>query len=68
MILTLDHFPFFCLDVIDGSDQPNELLDFVTSNSEGQFLLLWMAIGLTLAMYAGLIAFGLHNFFKYIVK
>ena len=31
-------------------------------------MLLWTAIGLTLATYAGLIVFGLRNFFKYIVK
>ena len=31
-------------------------------------MLLWIAMGLTWVMYGLLTAFGLHNFFKYIVK
>ena len=44
------------------------LVDFDTASSEGQFVLVWAALGLTSVMYATLTGCGLRNFFKYIVK
>ena len=45
-----------------------KLLSFDVATEEGQFMLMWIAMGLTCVFYALLTAFGLHNFFKYIVK
>lgn len=45
-----------------------ELVSFDVASSDGQFLLMWLAMGLTCLMYALLTAFGLHNFIKYIIK
>ena len=47
---------------------PVQLLSFDIANDEGQFILMWIAMGFTFVFYALLTAFGLHNFFKYIVK
>lgn len=47
---------------------PVQLLSFDIANDEGQFVLMWIAMGFTFVFYALLTAFGLHNFFKYIVK
>ena len=44
------------------------LVAFDVASGEAQFALMWIGMGLTCLMYAGLTAFGLHNFFKYIVK
>ena len=45
-----------------------ELLDWNVASSEAQFLLQWIAMGITFLFYLALTAFGLRNFFKYIVK
>ena len=44
------------------------LLDFNTADSQGQFMLMWIGLGLTSLLYLTLTVFGLRNFFKYIVK
>ena len=43
------------------------LVDFNVADSEAQFVLMWLAMGLTCVMYAVLTGFGIRNFFKYIV-
>ena len=45
-----------------------KLVSFDIADEEAQFVLMWIAMGLTCVFYALLTAFGLHNFFKYIVK
>lgn len=45
-----------------------QLASFGVDSTDAQFLLMWIAMGLTCLMYALLTAFGLHNFFKYIIK
>lgn len=47
---------------------PSKLVSFDVASSEGQFMLTWVALILTSLMYLTLTVFGLHNFFKYIVK
>ena len=44
------------------------LLDFNTADSQGQFMLTWVGVALTTLLYFTLTAFGIRNFFKYIVK
>ena len=48
--------------------QPVMLVSFDVASSEGQFVLTWVTVILTSAMYLLLTIFGCHNFFKYIVK
>ncbi len=50
------------------SNSGNMLVSFDVASSEGQFMLTWLALILTSTMYLVLTIFGLHNFFKYIVK
>lgn len=47
---------------------PAKLSNWNAADSQSQFMLMWISMGLTFCLYIALILFGLRNFFKYIVK
>lgn len=56
------------LDQTIASEATIEFVDWDVASEESQFLLMWIAMGLTFCAYAVLTIFGLRNFFKYILK